>query len=183
MKLKQLALVTSLFIAMGVQAKTIDECGPADEIPVAASPTDKDADGIQDHLDTCPGSSQGALVNSQGCAVFKGNLSGVGFESGSARLTRKARGILSKAAEELSEQQYSGTLILIAAYADEQGWALKNQTLSEKRAASVKQYLVDHGVDPRMLHASGFGEAGALASNKTDSCRAHNRRVEFSVIE
>lgn len=183
MMVKTLALTSALLLAVTANAKTIEECGPDRAVPVQSTPQDVDADGIKDHVDTCPGSSAGALVNSQGCAVFSGNLQGVGFKSGSARLTSKARRILKDAAKELSQQEYSGTLILIAAYADEQGWALKNQTLSEKRAASVKQYLVKHGVDTRMLHASGFGEAGALASNDTDECRMHNRRVEFSVIE
>ena len=183
MKLPLLITAVGVVVSMNVHAASLEECGPAEQVPFQSTPTDLDGDGVQDHVDTCPESSKGATVNKQGCAVFRGNLEGVGFEVGSAKLTRKARTILNEAAAELSQQQYSGTLILIAAYADEQGWALKNQTLSEKRANTVKQYLVKKGVDPRMLHASGFGEAGALASNKTKACRTHNRRVEFSVIE
>ena len=183
MKLTPFVIAATVVLTQNVHAASIEECGPAKKVPFQSTPTDVDGDGVQDHVDTCPESSRGAVVNEQGCAVFRGNLQGVSFEIGSAQLTRKARLILDEAAAELSQQEYSGTLILIAAYADEQGWALKNQTLSEKRAASVKQYLVAGGVDPRMLHASGFGEAGALASNKSKACRKHNRRVEFSVIE
>jgi outer membrane protein OmpA-like peptidoglycan-associated protein len=54
-----------------------------------------------------------------------------------------------------------------------------NQTLSEKRAASVKAYLVAAGVDAKRLTPQGFGASKPVASNDTELGRSQNRRVEI----
>lgn len=55
-----------------------------------------------------------------------------------------------------------------------------NQTLSEKRAAAVKAYLVDeYGIDAGRLETSGFGETTPVADNATPEGRQQNRRVEL----
>jgi len=56
-----------------------------------------------------------------------------------------------------------------------------NEGLSERRAASVKNYLVKQGVDAGRIGARGFGEAKPIADNKTADGRAKNRRVEVKV--
>ncbi|MEL7158553.1 MAG: OmpA family protein [Actinomycetota bacterium] len=56
-----------------------------------------------------------------------------------------------------------------------------NQILSEDRAASVRDYLVDNGVEPVRLTASGRGETEPIADNGTEAGRAENRRVDFIV--
>ena len=56
-----------------------------------------------------------------------------------------------------------------------------NEGLSERRAASVKNYLVKQGVDAGRIGARGFGEAKPIADNKTQDGRAKNRRVEVKV--
>ena len=56
-----------------------------------------------------------------------------------------------------------------------------NQKLSERRAASVKSYLMDRGVAASRMFTMGVGEKEPVASNETDAGRADNRRVEFAI--
>jgi len=67
----------------------------------------------------------------------------------------------------------------IRGHADSTGTDAYNQTLSEKRAAAVMKYLVDHGIDKARLTAIGFGESRPVASNDTAEGQKLNRRVEI----
>jgi len=58
-----------------------------------------------------------------------------------------------------------------------------NQSLSEKRAASVVEYLTSHGIDASRLSSLGMGENQPLSDNKTEAKREVNRRVEFLIVE
>ena len=56
-----------------------------------------------------------------------------------------------------------------------------NQTLSESRAASVRDYLVRGGIAPNSVGTAGFGESQPVASNDTAAGKQQNRRVELIV--
>lgn len=58
-----------------------------------------------------------------------------------------------------------------------------NQNLSQRRAGSVRKYLIDRGIAPNRLVAVGFGETRPIADNNTVLGRAKNRRVEFTVLD
>ena len=150
-------------------------------VPVVVKPKDSDNDGVIDKLDNCPDTFAGASVNDKGCAVFQGTLKGVNFQSGSATLTSESRAILDNAASELVK--YPTLKVLVAAYTDSQGSASFNQRLSQKRAESVRNYLISKGVAASALKATGFGESNPIATNETAAGRAENRRVELSVIK
>jgi len=66
----------------------------------------------------------------------------------------------------------------IEGYTDNAGGDAHNQTLSEKRALSVKTYLVTAGVDASRLTTAGFGARNQVSSNDTELGRSQNRRVE-----
>lgn len=75
----------------------------------------------------------------------------------------------------------AGLKIEIQAFTDNQGKRAANTRLSAKRAEAVKEYLVELGLSPDLLTAVGFGPDRPVASNRTASGRARNRRIEFRV--
>jgi OOP family OmpA-OmpF porin len=97
----------------------------------------------------------------------------VTFLFGKAELTPVSKGML----EEFAGQMDAGAQVEIGGHTDSVGAAAFNQALSERRAASVKQYLVNLGVNGEQLHAVGFGETQPIDTNKTVAGRRHNRRV------
>jgi outer membrane protein OmpA-like peptidoglycan-associated protein len=73
--------------------------------------------------------------------------------------------------------------IQIGAHTDDVGTDVFNQELSGKRARSVVEYLVQHGIAADRLVAKGYGESRPEVPNDTDENRARNRRVEFRIAE
>lgn len=73
------------------------------------------------------------------------------------------------------------TLVRIEGHTDSIGSDAYNQKLSERRAASVKKYLVGKGIDANRLTTVGYGESRPIADNNTTLGRAKNRRTEFTV--
>lgn len=152
--------------------------------PKPPQPTDSDGDGVPDDRDRCPGTPAEAKVNRFGCPVEKEQsivLKGVHFEFDSAALTAEAEDRLDsvinalKSAEEIE--------VKIAGHTDSIGSAAYNLKLSKERAESVKEYLVNHGIDPDRLTTVGYGETRPIAPNTTEEGRAKNRRVELHVVE
>lgn len=77
---------------------------------------------------------------------------------------------------------YSGTRINVKGYTDSTGSRSYNMGLSERRANSVTQFLVQNGVDRRRINSQGFGPDYPVASNQTPAGRQQNRRVEIQII-
>ncbi len=71
--------------------------------------------------------------------------------------------------------------IRITGHTDSLGSAAYNQQLSQRRANSVKDYLIKQGIDGKLISATGLGESRPIASNATPEGRARNRRVEISI--
>jgi outer membrane protein OmpA-like peptidoglycan-associated protein len=89
---------------------------------------------------------------------------------------------LNKAVKILNEQ-YTDIKVSIEGHTDATGDAAKNQILSEKRAASVKAYLVGKKVAGDRLSVSGYGQDKPIGDNATKAGKAMNRRVEFKVSQ
>jgi outer membrane protein OmpA-like peptidoglycan-associated protein len=70
----------------------------------------------------------------------------------------------------------------IAGHTDNQGATAYNQQLSEKRAQSVYNYLVNNGINKNRLISKGYGPSNPLASNDSETGRQLNRRIEFKII-
>ncbi len=99
------------------------------------------------------------------------------FAVDSAALSGGARANLDDVAGVVNE--FDKTAVVVQGHTDSTGSEEHNQGLSERRASSVENYLVDRGVDPRRLAALGYGETAPVASNDTASGRQQNRRVDI----
>lgn len=104
---------------------------------------------------------------------------GIGFRSGEYLLDPSVYNSLNGVAKILVE--YPDTYLQIKGYTDSTGNSSSNQTLSEKRAQSVKDYLVGQKVASGRVTTSGFGERYPICDNGTAEGRACNRRVEISI--
>jgi outer membrane protein OmpA-like peptidoglycan-associated protein len=77
--------------------------------------------------------------------------------------------------------KYSDTDLEIDGHTDNKGTDAYNQTLSEKRATAVSQYLMGHNIASGRIRTVGYGERYPKYSNDTEGGRAGNRRVEFQI--
>lgn len=77
--------------------------------------------------------------------------------------------------------RYGDTNVIVEGHADSSGEASYNQRLSERRAESVRGYLVTEGVSRSRITARGLGESSPRASNDTADGRQLNRRVEIRI--
>ena len=143
---------------------------------------DKDGDGVNDEEDKCP--DVAGPASNFGCPVLEGfDAKAVQFNSGTATLTAAAQKELNDLVTLLQDTKYAPLKVAIEGHTDNTGKPAANQTLSEKRAASVKTYLVKKGVNADRLTTAGFGDTVPIADNKTAAGKASNRRVEFKVSE
>ncbi len=99
------------------------------------------------------------------------------FEVDSASLDSDGRTTLEDVAGVLDE--YPKTAVVVQGHTDSTGSEEHNQALSERRASSVRGYLVSRGVDADRLAAVGMGEDYPVASNDSESGRQENRRVDI----
>jgi outer membrane protein OmpA-like peptidoglycan-associated protein len=107
------------------------------------------------------------------------SMSDVLFDTGKYSLKSGAREKLAKVAGILLA--YPGLDIEVGGYTDNVGSDTMNQTLSENRAGSVRDYLVQQGVLTNSVSAKGFGNTLPVASNDNSAGRQQNRRVELLV--
>lgn len=104
-------------------------------------------------------------------------LRGVNFDYDKATLQPAGRPILDEAAEILKANP--DVNVEVRGFTDSRGSDAYNMRLSERRAQTVKNYLVSRGVSPSRLTTRGYGESDPVATNETESGRAQNRRVEL----
>jgi outer membrane protein OmpA-like peptidoglycan-associated protein len=107
------------------------------------------------------------------------SMSDVLFDTGKYSLKPGAREKLAKVAGILLA--YPGLNIEVGGYTDNVGGDEMNQTLSENRAGSVRDYLVQQGVATNSVSSKGFGNSLPVASNQNSAGRQQNRRVELLV--
>jgi outer membrane protein OmpA-like peptidoglycan-associated protein len=107
------------------------------------------------------------------------SMSDVLFDTGKYSLKAGAREKLAKVAGILLA--YPGLNIEVGGYTDNVGGDAMNQKLSENRASSVRDYLVQQGVATNSVTTKGFGNSSPVASNNNSAGRQQNRRVELLV--
>jgi len=150
-------------------------------------PKDSDGDGVTDDKDKCPGTAAGTKVDANGCPQLfeatKGTLvlEGVNFATNKADLDAGAHEVLDRVA--ISLLAYPEIRVEVAGHTDSKGSRALNVRLSQKRAESVRDYLVSKGIGAERLVAKGYGPDKPMATNDTDEGRAQNRRTELNKLD
>jgi OmpA-OmpF porin, OOP family len=152
---------------------------------------DEDGDGVLDYLDRCEDEAEmiNGFQDDDGCPdegpaqiiVEQGRITILGtirFEIESARLTEDSYATLDQIALTLRKHRELDR-VDIAGHTDSTGSHGYNVRLSRDRARSVRQYLLQRGIPPARLTATGYGPDKPIADNETEDGRAKNRRVEF----
>ncbi|MBD0831144.1 OmpA family protein [Aestuariibaculum sediminum] len=165
--------------------KCPNEAGPASNngCPYA----DADGDGVLDKDDLCP-DKVGTVANN-GCpevteAVQKAlndYAKTILFDTGKSTIKAQSAQVLDDIVAILKE--YPNAKFTVEGHTDSVGSESLNQKLSDARALSVKDYLVNNGVDEFRLSAEGFGESKPIDTNSTREGRANNRRVEINLVK
>lgn len=121
----------------------------------------------------------GVSVTREGDNLILNMPGNVTFPTNSSDINAGFYEVLNSVALVLKE--FDKTLIDVYGHTDSVGSDAYNQTLSERRASSVGQYLISQGVDGRRVYSQGFGKTRPIATNDTEAGRLQNRRVELQL--
>jgi outer membrane protein OmpA-like peptidoglycan-associated protein len=148
---------------------------------------DNDKDGIPDLKDRCPNEPEvfNGISDDDGCpdTVKKEPdmpktqiIHGVAFPSGKTEMSFESYQYLQPVIKQL--KQYPEVEIEVRGHTDSAGDYGKNMMLSQRRAESVRQYLMSQGISGDRIKAAGFGSSSPIADNRSAAGRAQNRRIE-----
>ena len=171
----------------------LDKCpdvpGPRDNLGCPYGDLDKD--GVLDKDDDCP--KVPGPVSNKGCPnpevkiiqekikkAIKMAFDNLEFETGKDVIRSKSYSSLINLANNLKDKK--DYKLKLSGHTDNVGNPVKNQDLSNRRAAAVKKYIVSRGVSAEYITTEGFGDTVPIADNKTPAGRQKNRRVEMNVL-
>jgi OmpA-OmpF porin, OOP family len=149
---------------------------------------DNDKDGILDEDDACPSApeTQDGIADEDGCPdrirVEEGVITtfeAVQFKTNSDEILPESHPMLKEVSNVMKANP--GMEIHVAGHSDSTGEDEHNRELSDRRAHSVRAYIISQGVDEDRLDAKGYGEEKPVATNETEEGRRLNRRVEFQL--
>lgn len=161
---------------------------------------DSDNDGVSDAFDKCPNTVAGTKVDGSGCdlpvavntttqiqpviiqqdiEVVRAAVRNLTFENNSTIISQSSDSSLNRLATLLVSKP--NLHLKLTGYTDNVGKKAANQRLSAGRANAVKEYLTGKGASADQITAKGMGPVRPIASNKTATGRAKNRRVEFNL--
>ena len=150
---------------------------------------DTDGDGVLDKDDQCP--NEAGLVANDGCPpvvptpavmqTLNDYAKTILFDTGKSTIKSQSETVLQNITAILKE--YPNSQFSLEGHTDSTGSKSLNQSLSEKRAKAVHDYLVSNGIDDERLHDVGFGEDKPIESNNTRAGRTANRRVEVKLVK
>jgi OOP family OmpA-OmpF porin len=148
-------------------------------VGINGCPIDEDGDGVYDGIDHCPKTAKGLRVDQKGCPKLEKTITfslNIIFKPNAFDVDSKYFGEFKHLAKLM--KQYPKTRVTIEAHTDSSGDRMVNLKLSQRRADSVRHYLIDHfKIDPFRIEAVGFGEEKPLYDNRTKEGRAKNRRA------
>jgi outer membrane protein OmpA-like peptidoglycan-associated protein len=122
----------------------------------------------------------GVSVTRMGDNITLNMPGSVTFATNSADLSPAFFDVLTSVSKVLKE--FDKTVVEVAGHTDSTGSDSYNQTLSERRANSVAQYLQSHGIRSERVLTLGMGESRPIADNGTADGRQANRRVEITMV-
>ena len=161
------------------------EAGPAEN--KGCPWPDSDNDGVLDKDDQCP--DVAGTVANKGCPEVTEEVQKqlndyartILFDTGRASLKTESVSVFVDIIKILNE--YPNAKFTVEGHTDSVGGEKTNQALSEKRANSVRDFLVKEGIGADRLTAIGYGEAKPIATNANRAGRAQNRRVEINLVK
>ena len=122
----------------------------------------------------------GVSVTREGNNITLNMPGNITFASNSADLNQQFFGVLDSVALVLKE--YNKTVVEVAGHTDSTGSRQLNQSLSERRASTVANYLAGRGIDSKRFIIVGAADTHPVATNATPEGRAQNRRVELTIV-
>lgn len=171
------------------QAEDFDQFQDEDGCPEV----DNDGDGIPDAKDKCPNEPEDfdGDQDEDGCPdLYKSIVikedkielkQKIHFAFNKATILPDSFGLLEEVASALKD--HPKIKVRIEGHTDSKGSDTYNLKLSDARAKSVRDFLIQRGVSPDRMIAIGYGESRPIADNETEEGRQMNRRVEFFIIE
>jgi len=148
---------------------------------------DSDGDGVLDKDDQCP--EVAGTVANNGCPEVTEEVQKqlndyartILFDTGKSSIKAESTSVMVDIIQILNE--YPNAKFTVEGHTDSVGSESTNQKLSESRANSVRDFLIDKGIAADRLSAIGYGEAKPIATNNTRAGRAQNRRVEINLVK
>jgi outer membrane protein OmpA-like peptidoglycan-associated protein len=162
--------------ADAARAQAEAEAAEARAKAAEANKSAEDANAVRERLRTQLNSVLQTSETARGLIV---NMSDVLFDTGKYTLKPTTQVSLAKVAGIL--EAYPGLKVQVEGFTDSVGSDEFNQTLSDKRAETVRDFLVAQGVSENNITAQGFGKNNPVADNSTSSGRQQNRRVNMVV--
>ncbi len=143
--------------------------------PEDQCPTEPETDNDYQDEDGCPDEIPKEVQK------FTGAIRGINFDVDEATIKKNSTKTLNAAVKVLKD--FADVRIEISGHTDTDGGRDHNLDLSKRRAAAVKQYLVDQGIDGGRIETRGAGPDEPVADNKTKRGKAQNRRIEFKLLK
>jgi len=165
-------------------------------VDASGCPLDSDGDGVCDGLDNCASTPAGSRVDKDGCPIAGRELelemellntgmlriSDIHFDLDKSTIRPDAYAVLDTVGRVLTK--WEGLEIKIDGHTDSRASDAYNLSLSNRRSASVRAYLLEHfpQFQPSQITSEGFGESQPLVPNTSEVNMQANRRVEFVVL-
>lgn len=164
-------------------ADYLDKCSGTPtgvKVDTDGCPLDSDRDGVYDYQDQCADTPVDLKVDKDGCPILHNEkvsiTLNIDFDTDKADIKSQFHSDLKEIADFF--KTYPRTTAVIEGHTDSVGPAEYNLQLSQRRAESVRKYLIEKfDINPDRLAAKGYGEARPIASNDTRQGRQQNRRV------
>lgn len=151
---------------------------------------DNDGDGLENPVDQCPNDpeSRNGYEDADGCpdevppelTQLAGIMEGITFDTDKDTIKPASKATIDSAVDVM--KRYPDIRVLVTGHTDSQGGYRHNVDLSKRRAESVRQYMVDEGIDKDRIETHGAGPDEPISTNDTAEGRALNRRIEFTIL-